>query len=356
MKPIARVLLLLPLRNAERQIGYYFTALEQLTYPAALLSIGLLESDSADDTFIRVQRRLPALSARYRRVRLWKKDFEFRVAQTDPPEPVHIRRARILPLSHNHLLFRALDDEDYVVWLNVDTYEFPPDIVERLLATGKDIVEPRWLTVDDGDIVDRSPWLGQTTPGFETASAHDAVIPVETLGGSMLLIRADVHRDGLVFPPFADGGRQPEPRQHRRNPDFGALVPVARAMGYECCAMPNTEVRSFDMRYASIVSRIIAAVADVVYARQRSARCEQGRPGAHRIQRRHRPALSAGRRRQFSALEPTRQCSRDCKSRSLTCSRGALLADTRDGSLVARLTTLNSRSTCGQITGRSWNA
>jgi Anp1 len=55
---------------------------------------------------------------------------------------VQVMRRAVLARSRNHLLFRVLDDQDWVLWLDVDVIEYPPDIIERLLATGKRIVHP----------------------------------------------------------------------------------------------------------------------------------------------------------------------------------------------------------------------
>jgi hypothetical protein len=47
--------------------------------------------------------------------------------------------------GRNHLLSRALADEDWVLWLDVDVIDYPADIIERPLATGKDIVHPHCI-------------------------------------------------------------------------------------------------------------------------------------------------------------------------------------------------------------------
>jgi hypothetical protein len=44
--------ILTPVKNAVAHLDRYFELLERLTYPHELLSLGMLESDSSDDTLL----------------------------------------------------------------------------------------------------------------------------------------------------------------------------------------------------------------------------------------------------------------------------------------------------------------
>src|SRR6188768_3843446 len=78
----ATVLILTPVKDATPWLEQYVAGLARLTYPHAALSLGLLESDSVDDTFEALAARLPALRQQFRRVGLWKRDFGYRL----PPD------------------------------------------------------------------------------------------------------------------------------------------------------------------------------------------------------------------------------------------------------------------------------
>ena len=52
--PNATVLILTPMKTASRYLEGYFKRLETLTYPHNLISLGILEGDSSDDTFSQV--------------------------------------------------------------------------------------------------------------------------------------------------------------------------------------------------------------------------------------------------------------------------------------------------------------
>lgn len=77
--PDATILILTPVKDAARYLATYIENLTRLTYPARLISPGILESDSIDGTFGEVEACLPELAARFRRVGLWKKDFGYRI-------------------------------------------------------------------------------------------------------------------------------------------------------------------------------------------------------------------------------------------------------------------------------------
>ncbi|MGH7128358.1 MAG: hypothetical protein ACREIV_07300, partial [Planctomycetaceae bacterium] len=79
MTASATVLILTPVKNAAAHVGRYIANLRRLTYPHERISLGLLESDSTDDTYPAFERRMPELRATFRSVGLWKRDFGYRL-------------------------------------------------------------------------------------------------------------------------------------------------------------------------------------------------------------------------------------------------------------------------------------
>ena len=158
-----RVLILTPVKDAADCLKTYYNQLVRLTYPHSRISLGFLESDSTDSTFRDLKRLLPALRNEFHRAELWKRDFGYRL----PPgihrgaEPIQVERRTVLAKSRNHLLFHALDEEDWVLWLDVDVIEYPRDIIERLLAAGKEIVQPHCVLEYGGRTFDLNAWREQ---------------------------------------------------------------------------------------------------------------------------------------------------------------------------------------------------
>ena len=248
------VLILTPAKNASAFLQSYFAALSKLSYPRELISLGFLESDSRDDTYQRLTRHAAELSGCYRKVGVWKRDFGFVMPPRMPrwSPQVQAERRTILARSRNHLLFRALADEDWVLWIDADVLDYPADVIERLLATGKDIVHPHCLIEPGGSprrTFDLNAWRDQGRLHMDDLRAEGDLVRLDSVGGTMLLVRADAHRDGLIFPPFWYGTRNPLIRDYVDHSPAGegeieteGLGLMAGDMGYQCWGMPNLEI------------------------------------------------------------------------------------------------------------------
>jgi FkbM family methyltransferase len=243
------VLILTPVKDAAGCLEGYCDRLRRLSYPHRLISLGLLESDSSDTTFQDLQRHLPALRAEFRRADLWKRDFGFHLPPGVPrwaPE-IQTKRRSILARSRNHLLLHALDDEDWVVWLDVDVIDYPPDLIERLLASGKDIVQPHCVLDYGGRTFDLNGWRDQGRLHLDDLRGEGELVELDTVGATVLLVRADLHRDGLIYPAFPYGRANPRIRAGRHSEIEGeieseGLGVMARDLGYQCWGMPHLEV------------------------------------------------------------------------------------------------------------------
>ncbi len=247
----ATVLILTPVKNARAFLDGYFAALDRLTYPASLISLGLLESDSEDGTFEQLEEWLGRVRGRYRAASAWQKHFNFRVPAGFPrwTHAVQIPRRKILAKSRNHLLFRALDDEDWVLWLDVDVIDYPPDLIERLLVADRNIVHPHCVARYGGPSFDLNAWRDHGRVHLDDLRGGPDLVRLDAVGGTVLLVRADVHREGLIFPAFPYGAaspavRRPHPlgRQIAGEIETEGLGLLAQDMGYQCWGMPNLEV------------------------------------------------------------------------------------------------------------------
>lgn len=261
MSPDAKVLVLTPVKDAESALEIYFDGLYRLTYPRELLSFGFLESDSADNTYQEIERRVAALSQKFRAASLWKKDFGFHLPKRMPrwDQRIQLERRSVLARSRNYLLSRALDDEDWVLWLDIDIIEYPADIVERLVATGKPIVQPHCVLDYGGPTYDLNAWRDKGKYHLQDLRDEGELVKLHAVGGTMLLIRADIHRQGLIFPPFLYGRKNPLMRKTNGFTERGfrrffrrkmsgeveteGLGLMAHEMGYECWGLPRLEIR-----------------------------------------------------------------------------------------------------------------
>jgi hypothetical protein len=245
------VLILTPVKQAARHLDRYFELIGRLEYPPERISLGLLESDSTDGTFERLQERLPALRERFAKVTLVKRDFGFQIPAGSPrwTPPFQLARRVILAKSRNHLLFAALADEEWVLWVDVDLADYPPDILTALLATGKDIVHPHCVTRPGGPTFDWNAWRNQGQERMDALRGGPSLVRLDAVGGTMLLVRADVHRSGLIFPPYLYGresrfarSQSPFTRSGAGEVETEGMGIMAKDMGIECWGLPNLEI------------------------------------------------------------------------------------------------------------------
>jgi glycosyltransferase involved in cell wall biosynthesis len=244
----AKVLILTPVKSAAQYLNSYFQGLSKLTYPKTCLSLGILEGDSTDATFAEVENRLPSLGLTS--ARLWKKDFGLKLPGGVPRHELvyQFTRRAVLARARNHLLFRALDSQDWVLWLDVDIIDYPPDIIERLLNVDRDIVQPHCVTERGGPTFDRNAWKDNGQFHMDQLRGR-GLVRLDAVGGTMLLVRADRHRDGLVFPAYFYGRRSRWIRSEHplTGADAGEIETeglgiMAKDMGLECWGLPDLEV------------------------------------------------------------------------------------------------------------------
>lgn len=248
------VLVLTPVKNAAHEAAEYVDRLLALSYPAQRLSLGILESDSDDDTYDAFGRELVRLDAAgWRRTAIWKRDFGFRL----PPgvsrhaDEVQLERRRVLALSRNHLLMRSLQDEAWVLWLDADVVEFQPDIIELLTMFGKDVVHPNCVREWGGPSYDLNAWVDKGALHLDDLRPRGFMVELHAVGGTMLLVRADRHRDGLIWPAFRYGLPNPRIRTDPATigrPELGeieteGLAMMAHDMGIVCWGLPHVEIR-----------------------------------------------------------------------------------------------------------------
>lgn len=245
---LPKVLILTPVKDAAGFLDGYFERLRALSYPAGLISLGVLESDSRDDTWAELNASRKRLDALWRTT-LVKRDYGFNMPPAVPrwAPAYQLTRRTILARARNQLLFRALRDEDWVLWLDVDVISYPIDLIERLLAAGRDIVHPNCVTRAGGPTFDRNGWREHGRKHLSDLRGSQGPVRLDAVGGTVLFVRADAHRDGLIFPPFRYGVESPVIRPVHEvwgrgeveTEGFGAM---AADMGYQCWGLPDLEV------------------------------------------------------------------------------------------------------------------
>jgi hypothetical protein len=104
-----------------------------------------------------------------------------------------------------------------------------------------------------GPTYDRNAWRDRGRVHLDDLRGGPDQVRLDAVGGTMLLVKADAHRDGLIFPPFLYGGRNRLARDP--NPwvpdvvgeiDTEGFGIMAADFGYQCWGLPNLEIRHAD--------------------------------------------------------------------------------------------------------------
>jgi Anp1 len=254
---LPNLLILTPIKDGFKFLPYYFSNLLRLQYPLDRVSLGILESDSRDNTFKAIEHNLPALRTHFRRVELYKRDYHFQLTTPRWNNRIQIKRRSILAKSRNFLLSKCLDDEEWVLWLDVDLCSYPADILHHLLAVDKAIVTPECVLQNTDKSYDlntfklkpgsqdqdealhltdgvKLPPKGENRLYLEDLRALN-LVEVDSVGTTMLLVNADLHREGLNFPSYSYKGYL----------ESEGLAMMARDMGVTSWGLPNLKTVHF---------------------------------------------------------------------------------------------------------------
>ncbi|KAI5457215.1 mannan polymerase II complex ANP1 subunit [Mariannaea sp. PMI_226] len=268
-----RILLCVPLRDAEPHLAMFFSHLHNFTYPHHLIDLAFLVSDSKDRTLEVLSENLEALQAHpdqkqpYGEISIIEKDFGQKVNQDFESRhgfAAQASRRKLMAQARNWLLSAALRPyHSWVYWRDVDVETAPFTILEDLMRHNKDVIVPNvWRPLPD--------WLGGEQPydlnswqESETALAladtldEDAVIvegyaeyatwrphlaylrdpfgdpdmemEIDGVGGVSILAKAKVFRSGCHFPAFSF-------EKHAETEGFGKM---ARRMRYSVIGLPH---------------------------------------------------------------------------------------------------------------------
>ena len=251
--PIPTVLILIPVKNARKHLPALLNALSCLEHPATHLSLGFLEGDSTDGSYEFLESCLPDLRRRYRRVTLIRQDHGLSIDGPRWAPSIQRRRRSIIARVRNRLVQEALTDEEWVLWIDADVVAFPAEILKTLLMTEGDIIVPHCVLKAHGQSFDLNTF--QFKPEAEAAEreyVHDGIVqpprgvtrvyldglrgqgPVEvnSVGGTMLLVKAQLHREGFLFPVIP----------HRGYLETEGFAMIAREAGYRAVALPDVEI------------------------------------------------------------------------------------------------------------------
>ena len=276
------VLILTPLARFYQ--GYWDNLLT-LSYPHSLIALGFIipktrEGNTATAALQAAiaQTQNGPEDKRFASITILRQDFDPPISSQDEAErhKKENQKARRSAMSRarNSLLFTTIGPyTSWVLWLDADIVETPPSLIQDLTSYDKPVIVPncfqrfrndkgQWDTrpydfnswqdsqeaaelgakMAPDDILmegyaDIATYRSLMAMSADKTDGRDqkAIIPLDGVGGTALLVKAEVHRDGAMFPPFAF--------YHLMETE--GFAKMARRLGWSCWGLPNYFVRFF---------------------------------------------------------------------------------------------------------------
>ncbi|MGB0113829.1 MAG: hypothetical protein WBP59_11460 [Ilumatobacteraceae bacterium] len=249
--PTDEVVVLTPVKNAAHHAAGYVDRVLALEHPQDHLRVAVLVSDSTDGSADAFRTEFARLRERGVTAEVHEHDFGYHIPPGVPrwTGSIQLERRTVLAKSRNHLLSRALGDADWALWIDVDVVEYPTDVVDRLVSVGGDIVHPHCVGAN-GRTFDHNAWTDLGRHHLDAYRGH-GLVELHAVGGTMLLVRADRHRDGLIWPAHLHGVANPRVRTDPTltgRPEIGeieteGLAILADDMGITCWGLPDLLIR-----------------------------------------------------------------------------------------------------------------
>lgn len=251
------IAVLVPLRDAAEHIAPFLAAMQALDYPKERIKLVFCEGDSRDASWPVLQAAVEPLRSVFRDIVLLQHSVGTKIERKKRARPGLQRERRSgIARVRNHLIRQGLDkSDDWALWIDIDVWRFPADIVHTLIATGARIAVPNCTLLPGGDSFDLNSFVSirpeldyryyrSTVGGLYQPPAnfpgrlalsdlrHLERVELDGVGGTMLLVDATLHQGGLVFPeaPYRD---------LLETEGFGVL---ARDLGVAPVGLPRVEI------------------------------------------------------------------------------------------------------------------
>ncbi|EDU43073.1 alpha-16 mannosyltransferase subunit Mnn9 [Pyrenophora tritici-repentis] len=243
------VLILTPLARFYQE---YWDNILKLTYPHHLISLGFIipKTKEGNAAYAALQAQVTKTqtgpkSKRFAAITILRQDTESPLQSQDEAErhKMENQKARraAMAKARNSLLFTTLGPTtSWVLWIDGDIVETPPTLIQDLADYDVPIIVPNCFQkyyneekkAMDIREYDFNNWIDSPTAQalgakmgkddillegyaemptyrslmakmYDSSADPRAKIKLDGVGGATLLVKAEVHRDGAMFPPFA---------------------------------------------------------------------------------------------------------------------------------------------------------
>ncbi|KAJ5634659.1 Anp1 [Penicillium herquei] len=271
-----RILILTPLARFYQE---YWDNLEKLSYPHELISLGFIAPKTKDgNTAVSALEKAISrtqsgpIDNRFASISILRQDFDPPLQSQD--EKVRHKlssqkeRRESMSRARNSLVFTTLGPStSWVLWLDADIVETPATLIQDLTRHNQPVIVPncfqryydsserKWdirpydynSWIDSEEAQNLAANMGPDDillegyaelptyrtlmaylPDFSALDPH-RMVALDGVGGTALMVKADVHRDGAMFPAF--------PFYHLLETE--GFAKMARRLGYAVFGLPD---------------------------------------------------------------------------------------------------------------------
>jgi len=277
------VLILTPMTRFYQE---YWDNLLRLSYPHELITLGFIlpKTKEGNQATAALQKQVTKTQKygpekdRFKSIIILRQDFDPPLASQAEAERHKLENQKIrraaMAKARNSLLFTTLGPlTSWVLWLDADVIETPPTLIQDLARTNESIIVPNCFQRfwnPEKNAMDERPydfnnWQDSDTalemakkmgpddillegykelPTYRTLMAYlydpakyrFETIPLDGVGGTTLLVKAAVHRDGAMFPAF--------PFYHLIETE--GFAKMAKRLGWQPVGMPHYKVYHYN--------------------------------------------------------------------------------------------------------------
>ncbi|KAG0254541.1 hypothetical protein BGZ95_005993 [Linnemannia exigua] len=259
------VLVLTLVRNneswgAHRNFSDFMTLVQGFDHPMSNIHLGVLVSDRQEFDAITEYIQQQPLEDFFGTVQIILRTKDAGISRQDrKADEAQRDRRRLLARLRNFLLFTTLRDEDSVLWVDSDMISIPKDLLGRMIDSGKDIITTATRLGPNGNFYDLNAWVGERNeptaeelvvieqggmfvPGPKsvkfTHELEGEFSELDSVGGTVLFVRGEVHREGVAFTTNYVIGAGWDHEGYDGIESEG-LCYVAKFLGYKCWGMPQ---------------------------------------------------------------------------------------------------------------------
>lgn len=267
------VLILTPM---SKFVPEYWENLNKLTYDHSLISLGFILPRNEDGiTALKalekaIKRTQSDSTKKFKKITVLRQDSNALESQLEKDRhalKVQKQRRALMALARNSLVFTTISPStSWCLWLDADIVETPPTLLQDLMNHDKPVISANvyqryynsdskqndirpydynnWVeseeglklaaTLNDDEIIvegyaEMATYRPLMAHFYDAKSDINTEMALDGVGGGAVLVKADVHRDGAMFPSF--------PFYHLIETE--GFAKMAKRLGYEVFGLPN---------------------------------------------------------------------------------------------------------------------